>query len=107
MTAAAEEKKSAKSKKEKALVIVESPAKSKTIKKILGDGYQIEASFGHVRNLPENILGFDVQNDFKPTYVVIPEKQKVVTKLNEMAKKSDKIYQIKNSKYFGKFLFEI
>ena len=92
MTAAAEEKKSAKSKKEKALVIVESPAKSKTIKKILGDGYQIEASFGHVRNLPENILGFDVQNDFKPTYVVIPEKQKVVTKLNEMAKKSDKIY---------------
>ena len=92
MTAAAEEKKTAKSKKEKALVIVESPAKSKTIKKILGDGYQIEASFGHVRNLPENVLGFDVQNDFKPTYVVIPEKQKVVTKLNEMAKKSDKIY---------------
>ena len=92
MTAAAEEKKSAKSKKEKALVIVESPAKSKTIKKILGDGYQIEASFGHVRNLPENVLGFDVRNDFKPTYVVIPEKQKVVTKLNEMAKKSDKIY---------------
>ncbi len=92
MTAAAEEKKSAKSKKEKALVIVESPAKSKTIKKILGDGYQIEASFGHVRNLPENDLGFDVQNDFKPTYVVIPEKQKVVTKLNDMAKKSDKIY---------------
>ena len=92
MTAAAEEKKSAKSKKEKALVIVESPAKSKTIKKILGDGYQIEASFGHVRNLPENVLGFDVRNDFKPTYVVIPEKQKVVTKLNEMAQKSDKIY---------------
>ncbi len=92
MTAAAEEKKTAKSKKEKALVIVEAPAKSKTIKKILGDGYQIEASFGHVRNLPENVLGFDVQNDFKPTYVVIPEKQKVVAKLNEMAKKSDKIY---------------
>ena len=92
MTEAAAEKKTAKSKKEKALVIVESPAKSKTIKKILGDGYQIEASFGHVRNLPENVLGFDVNNDFKPTYVVIPEKQKVVTKLNEMAKKSDKIY---------------
>ena len=82
----------AKSKKEKALVIVESPAKSKTIKKILGDGYQIEASFGHVRNLPENVLGFDVNNDFKPTYVIIPEKKKVVTKLNELAKKSDKIY---------------
>ena len=84
--------KTTKSKKEKALVIVESPAKSKTIKKILGDGYQIEASFGHVRNLPENVLGFDVNNDFKPTYVIIPEKKKVVTKLNELAKKSDKVY---------------
>ncbi len=86
------EKKNTKQKKEKALVIVESPAKSKTIKKILGDGYQIEASFGHVRNLPENVLGFDVNNDFKPTYVIIPEKKKVVTKLNELAKHSDKVY---------------
>lgn len=92
MTAHAAEKKTVKSKKEKALVIVESPAKSKTIKKILGDGYQIEASFGHVRNLPDNVLGFDVNNDFKPTYVVIPEKKKVVTKLNDLAKRSDKIY---------------
>ena len=91
-TAAAAEKKTTKSKKGKALVIVESPAKSKTIKKILGDGYQIEASFGHVRNLPENVLGFDVNNDFKPTYVIIPEKKKVVTKLNDLAKRSDKIY---------------
>ena len=92
MTAQAAEKKTVKSKKEKALVIVESPAKSKTIKKILGDGYQIEASFGHVRNLPDNVLGFDVNNDFKPTYVVIPEKKKVVTKLTDLAKRSDKIY---------------
>ena len=92
MTVQAAEKKTVKSKKEKALVIVESPAKSKTIKKILGDGYQIEASFGHVRNLPDNVLGFDVNNDFKPTYVVIPEKKKVVTKLNDLAKRSDKIY---------------
>ncbi len=92
MTAQAAEKPKTKSKKEKALVIVESPAKSKTIKKILGDSYQIEASFGHVRNLPDNVLGFDVQNDFKPTYVVIPEKKKVVTKLNELAKRSDKVY---------------
>lgn len=92
MTAQAAEKKTVKSKREKALVIVESPAKSKTIKKILGDGYQIEASFGHVRNLPDNVLGFDVNNDFKPTYVVIPEKKKVVTKLNDLAKRSDKIY---------------
>ncbi len=92
MTTAAAEKKTVKSKKEKALVIVESPAKSKTIKKILGDGFQIEASFGHVRNLPDNVLGFDVNNDFKPTYVIIPEKKKVVTKLNDLAKRSDKIY---------------
>ncbi len=92
MTAAVAEKKTTKSKKEKALVIVESPAKSKTIKKILGDGYQIEASFGHVRNLPDNTLGFDVEHDFKPTYVIIPEKKKVVTKLNDLAKRSDKIY---------------
>lgn len=92
MTAAVAETKTTKSKKEKALVIVESPAKSKTIKKILGDGYQIEASFGHVRNLPEKTLGFDVEHDFKPTYVIIPEKKKVVTKLNDLAKRSDKIY---------------
>ena len=92
MSEAFTEEKPKKTKREKALVIVESPAKSKTIKKILGDGYQIEASFGHVRNLPENILGFDVHNGFKPTYVVIPEKKKVVSKLNELAKRSDKIY---------------
>ena len=92
MTAAVAETKTTKSKKEKALVIVESPAKSKTIKKILGDGYQIEASFGHVRNLPEKTLGFDVEHDFKPTYVIIPEKKKVVTKLNDLAKRSDKVY---------------
>ena len=84
-------------KKEKALVIVESPAKSKTIKKILGDGYQIEASFGHVRNLPtkdpstEN-LGFDIANHFQPKFEIIPGKQAVVKKLNDLAKKADKIY---------------
>lgn len=88
MTASVAEKKT---KKEKVLVIVESPAKSKTIKKILGDGYQIEASFGHVRNLPDNVLGFDVHNGFKPTYVIIPDKKKVVTKLSELAKRSDRV----------------
>ena len=76
----------------KALVIVESPAKSKTIKKILGSNYQIEASFGHIRDFPKNVLGFDVNDGFKPSFIVIPEKKKVVTKLNEMAKKVDKIY---------------
>jgi len=91
MAASLAEKKETKSKKEKVLVIVESPAKSKTIKKILGDGYQIEASFGHVRNLPDNVLGFDVHNGFKPTYVIIPDKKKVVTKLSELAKRSDRV----------------
>ncbi len=91
MTVTVAEKKDTKSKKEKVLVIVESPAKSKTIKKILGDGYQIEASFGHVRNLPDNVLGFDVHNGFKPTYVIIPDKKKVVSKLSELAKRSDRV----------------
>lgn len=81
-----------KSEKGKALVIVESPAKSKTIKKILGDNFTIEASFGHIRDLPPKVMGFDVDKDFEPSFVVIPEKKKVVTKLNEVAKKCDKIY---------------
>lgn len=84
-------------KKEKSLVIVESPAKSKTIRKILGDSFQIEASFGHVRNLPAKDpatqnLGFDIENHFEPKFEVIPGKQAVVKKLNDMAKKADKIY---------------
>ncbi|MBQ2611289.1 hypothetical protein IJF81_02740 [bacterium] len=79
-------------KKEKNLVIVESPAKTKTIRKILGNDYTIEASFGHIRDLPNKDLGFDVNNDFKPTFVVIPEKKKVVTKLNSLAKQCDKVY---------------
>lgn len=85
-------KKTKSSKNEKALVIVESPAKSKTIKKILGESFQIEASYGHIRDFPKNVLGFDVQKDFEPNFVIIPEKKKVVTKLNEIAKKCDKIY---------------
>ena len=85
-------KKPDKTKKGKALVIVESPAKSKTIKKILGDSYQIEASYGHIRDFPPKVLGFDVANNFEPSFIVIPEKKAVVSKLNELAKKSDKVY---------------
>lgn len=76
----------------KTLVIVESPAKSKTIKKILGNDYVIEASYGHIRDLPPKGLGFDIENDFKPTFAIIPEKQKVVDNLNKIAKTADKIY---------------
>ena len=84
-------------KKEKSLVIVESPAKSKTIKKILGDSFQIEASYGHIRNLPTkdpktDNLGFDVDNNFEPKFEIIPGKGAVVKKLNDLAKKFDKIY---------------
>ncbi|MBE7705617.1 MAG: type I DNA topoisomerase [Cyanobacteria bacterium SIG30] len=78
--------------KEKMLVIVESPAKSKTIKKILGDKYTIEASYGHVRNLPTKDLGFDIENDFKPTFEIMPDKKKIVDNLNKIAKSMDKIY---------------
>ena len=78
--------------KGKALVIVESPAKSKTIKKILGNDYVIEASYGHIRDLPPKGLGFDVDDDFKATFSIIPEKQKVVDNLNKMAKNASRIY---------------
>ena len=86
---AGEKKESAKGKN---LVIVESPAKSKTIKKILGNEYIIEASFGHIRDLPPKGLGFDVEDDFKPTFAIIPEKQKDVDNLNKIAKNADKIF---------------
>ena len=84
--------KTSKTKKGKALVIVESPAKSKTITKILGDSYQIEASYGHIRDFPPKVLGFDVSNNFEPSFVVIPEKKVVVKKLNELAQKAEKVY---------------
>ncbi len=78
--------------KEKTLVIVESPAKSKTIGKILGSDYIIQASMGHVRDLASKGLGFDIENNFKPTFEIIPEKKKVITELNKIAKTVDKIY---------------
>ena len=77
---------------EKTLVIVESPAKSKTIGKILGSNYIIQASMGHVRDLASKGLGFDIENNFKPTFEVIPEKKKVINELNKIAKTVDKIY---------------
>lgn len=79
-------------KSEKTLVIVESPAKSKTIGKILGSDYIIQASMGHVRDLASKGLGFDIEDNFKPTFEVIPEKKKVITELNKIAKTVDRIY---------------
>ena len=74
------------------LVIVESPAKAKTIKKYLGSDFDVVASMGHVRDLPENRLSVDVKKDFKPKYEVIKGKEKLVEELKEAADKSDEIF---------------
>src|SRR5574338_359436 len=76
----------------KALVVVESPAKAKTINKYLGRDYKVMASMGHVRDLPKSKLGVDVDDDFEPTYEVIPSRKKVLTELRAEAKKADEIY---------------
>ena len=76
----------------KKLVIVESPAKSKTIRKILGNDYLIEASYGHIRDFPPKVMGFDEKNNFEPVFQVIPEKKEVVKKLNDLAKRVGKVY---------------
>jgi DNA topoisomerase-1 len=76
----------------KGLVIVESPAKAKTIQKYLGKGYSVEASLGHVKDLPKSTLGVDIDNDFETEYIVIPGKEKVVAKLKKMASGVDTIY---------------
>lgn len=74
------------------LIIVESPAKVKTIKKFLGSSYEVEASGGHVRDLPKSQLGIDVENDYEPRYITIRGKGDVLAKLRKKAKKADKIY---------------
>lgn len=76
----------------KNLIIVESPAKIKTIKKFLGTGYIIQASIGHIRDLPKKTLGVDENKDFSPHYEVIPGKEKVVQGLREAAAKADTVY---------------
>ena len=74
------------------LVIVESPAKVKTIKKFLGSNYQVDASNGHVRDLPKSQLGFDPEHDFEPKYITIRGKGDILAKLRKEVKKADKIY---------------
>jgi DNA topoisomerase I len=76
----------------KGLVIVESPTKAKTIEKYLGKGFTVEASMGHVMDLPKSTLGVDTENDFEPDYVVIPGKEKVLAKLKKLAAAADAIY---------------
>ncbi|NLM42478.1 MAG: type I DNA topoisomerase [Clostridiales bacterium] len=74
------------------LIIVESPAKVKTIKKFLSSGYKVEATMGHIRDLPKSQLGIDVENNFKPKYITIRGKGKTLEKLKKEAKSCDKIY---------------
>lgn len=74
------------------LVIVESPAKARTINKILGNQYAVKASVGHIMDLPSKVMGIDVEKDFAPEYVAIPGKEKIIRELKAAAKKADKIY---------------
>lgn len=76
----------------KNLVIVESPAKAKTIEKFLGKDYQVESSFGHIADLPARELGVNVEKDFKPKYVVSSDKKSVVKKLKDLAKKAELVW---------------
>ena len=76
----------------KNLVIVESPAKVKTIKKFLGKNYEVLASNGHIRDLPKSKLGIDIENDFEPKYITIRGKGDILAKLRKEVKKADKIY---------------
>ena len=74
------------------LVIVESPAKVKTIKKFLGKNYTVAASNGHVRDLPKSQLGIDVEHDYEPKYITIRGKGDILANLRKEAKKADKVY---------------
>lgn len=74
------------------LIIVESPAKAKTIEKFLGKGYKVKASVGHVRDLPKSKLGVDIENNFEPNYITIRGKAGTVNDLKKEAKKSDKVF---------------
>jgi len=76
----------------KDLIIVESPAKVRTIKKFLGKGYTVEASVGHVRDLPSNSLGVDEENGFQPEYSTVPGKEKVIKRLRDAAAKAERVY---------------
>jgi DNA topoisomerase I len=75
----------------KSLVIVESPAKAKTVNHYLGKDYVVKASMGHVRDLPKKKLGVDIENGFRPTYEIIPDKKKVVAELRKAARASERV----------------
>ncbi|NLB37544.1 MAG: DNA topoisomerase I, partial [Clostridiales bacterium] len=74
------------------LVIVESPAKAKSIKKYLGSGFEVTSSMGHIRDLPAARLSVDVKNDFEPKYSIIKGKEKLVKHLKELVAESEQVY---------------
>ena len=74
------------------LIIVESPSKAKTISKYLKGAYKVDASGGHVRDLPEKSLGVKISADFEPTYVITPTKKEIIKRLEQEAKKCGKVY---------------
>jgi DNA topoisomerase I len=76
----------------KNLLIVESPAKAKTIEKILGSNFEVKSCYGHIRDLEKDDMGIDINNNYKPRYIVPDEKQKVVKELKQIAKKSDEVW---------------
>ncbi|MCH9610242.1 MAG: DNA topoisomerase 1 [Chlamydiales bacterium] len=76
----------------KSLIIVESPAKIKTLKKFLGKDFLFESSVGHIRDLPQKGFGIDVENDFEPEYQTLPDKKDVISKLKKAAKQADVVY---------------
>ena len=76
----------------KNLLIVESPAKAKTIEKILGSDFQVKSCFGHIRDLQKAGMGIDMDKNYEPTYIISPEKEKVVRDLKGLAKKSDEVW---------------
>ena len=74
------------------LVIVESPAKAKTIERYLGSGYRVLASYGHVRDLPEKRLGVDIEHEFAPTYVPLKDKTGILERLSVAARNASVVY---------------
>ncbi|RYD69313.1 MAG: DNA topoisomerase I, partial [Sphingobacteriales bacterium] len=74
------------------LVIVESPAKAKTIEKFLGKDFIVRSSFGHVRDLPKDNNAIDIKNGFKPTYVISPDKKEVIAQLKKLSKEMDMVW---------------
>src|SRR6059058_4369769 len=76
----------------KNLLIVESPAKAKTIEKILGDDFEVKSSYGHIRDLEKDDMGIDINHNYSPRYIIPEDKQKVVKELKSLAKKSQEVW---------------